>query len=103
MNITLGTRITSSHECPPHTNSPSLLPYPLSRYIAWNTTVVVHSSPHHPSISDTDPLYSTLRAASTTFLLLSKFRLLQCHQRLVYCAHQPVLVSSSLQHDQVMP
>jgi len=63
----------------------------------------VHSSPHRPSISDTDPLYSALGAASTTLLLLSKFRLLQWHQRMVYRAHQPVLVSSSLQHDQVMP
>jgi hypothetical protein len=96
-------RITSSHEGPPHTNSPySHLPYPLSRSLAWNTTIDLHSSPHHPSISDTDPLYSALGATSTTLLPLSEFRLLWWHQRMVYRAHQPVLVSTSLQHDQVM-
>ena len=83
-------RITSSHEGPPRTNFPySHLPYPLSRSIAWNTTIDVHSSPHHPSISNTDPLYSALGAASTTLLLLSKFRLLQWHQRMVYRAQEP--------------
>jgi hypothetical protein len=64
-------RITSSHEGPLHANSPySHLPYPPSRYIVWNTTIDISYSPHHPSISDTDPRYSALGAASTISPLL---------------------------------
>src|SRR5947209_10531220 len=75
---------------------PSLTPALCScQSIVWNTTIDIPYSTHHSSISDTDPLYSALGAA---FTLLSSSGFFS-GIKIAHLAHQPILVSSSLQHD----